>query len=172
LCEPVEQHHSCAQPAASPHDLSESSREPDGTGTQAFAAGSDCCNQAVIKCVHETASDAQHALSSVALHFTGAQESALSPEAKVFVSLGTLAALATGAIDDSLVHLKRQVVVWGGHHIVACELAAESALFQPAFSETLPWHYFHAQRSKSVGDGVEWQHGLLNGVQYFGLRCH
>jgi D-tyrosyl-tRNA(Tyr) deacylase len=88
------------------------------------------------------------------------------------VSLGTLATLATAAVDRRFVHLKRQVVAWGGYHIVACELSAESALFMPKFAQTLPWHYFHAVRTKKVGAAVERQEGLLKAAQFHGLHCH
>jgi hypothetical protein len=159
------------QPTASPNHPVESPCGHHGNGAQSFSQGMNSSDQAHIETSHEKPTSARDTCLPVAMHFASAQEASLSQSAKVFVSLGTLATLATGAVDDH-VHLKRQVIAWGGSHIVACELAAESALFQPAFPETLPWHYFHAQRSKVVGDRVEWQEGVLNGVQYSGLYCH
>ena len=104
-------------------------------------------------------------------YFSHAHEEKLAPGASVYVSLGTLATLATYHRSPSL-HLQRQVVVWGGYHIVACELAAESALYMPNFPSALPWHYFHAARTRVVGAEVETQQGLLQGVQFCGLHCH
>jgi hypothetical protein len=106
------------------------------------------------------------------LYFSQVQEHALPPLASCYVSLGTLATLATAAVDARLVRLKRQVVAWGGYHIVACELSAESALFMPNFAQALPWHYFHAVRTKQVGAAVERQEGALKAAQFHGLHCH
>ena len=158
------------QPNASPHQLLESSHEDHGSGGPGFSSGEVVLHQAALENARKIPSIALHACDYVL--FAGAEETALSPSAKVFVSLGTLATLATGVVDDHLVNLKRQVVAWGGFHIVACELAAESALYEPSFPETLPWQYFHAQRSKYFGDRVELQEGLLHGVRYSGLHCH
>jgi hypothetical protein len=118
----------------------------------------------------EAAADA-----AVHSYFSHAHEDKLAPGASVFVSLGTLATLATYHQATSLhpaIHLQRRVVAWGGYHIVACELAAESALYMPNFPSALPWHYFHAIRTRVVGAEVETQQGVLKGVQCSGLHCH
>jgi hypothetical protein len=108
---------------------------------------------------------------SAILQVFHAQEDKLTPLCKQYVSLGTLATLATAAFNHPFIQLKRQVVAWGGYHIVACELAAQAALFMPNFPQILPWFYFHAERTKNVGSRVERQEGLLKGVHCCGLHC-
>jgi hypothetical protein len=139
---------------------------PDGAAAQAFAPGEECPQEVAV------ANENAHATAAAALHFACVNEAALHPNSKVFVALGTLATVATAAVDHCLVDLKRRVVVWGGGDIVACELAAQKALYMPTFSETLPWHYFHAVRTRKVGDEVQYQEGVLNTVQCSGFHCH
>jgi hypothetical protein len=128
----------------------------------------DECHEISSENAHEALCEAR----GPASYFSLDKEGELAAGSSDFVSLGTLATLATAAVDHSAVHLKRQVVAWGGYHVVTHELAAESALYSPNFSECLPWHYFHAERTKHAGAGVERQEGLLNGVQFRGLHCH
>ncbi len=139
----------------------------DGTVTQPSAVEAAGKSSA-----GETPTQAADTAVPATLHFNYANEAALHPSAKVYVSLGTLATLATAAVDNRRVDLKRGVVVWGGGDVVACELAVESALFMPTFPETLPWHYFHAIRSRNVGDAVQLQEGLLSAVRFPGLSVH
>ncbi len=120
---------------------------------------------------HEALFEARGPVGAVS-YFSHAKEGELAAGSSYFVSLGTLATLATAAVDHSAVLLKRQVVAWGGYHVVTHELAAESALYSPNFADCLPWHYFHAERTKRVGAIVERQEGLLNGAKFRGLHCH
>ena len=145
--------------------------ESQSARTHAVAGRSHAPAGAVTVTAHE-ASEAALPHTPAMLYFSQVQEDSLPPLATCYVSLGTLATLATAAVDARLVRLKRQVVSWGGYHIVACELSAESALFMPNFAQALPWHYFHAVRTKQVGAAVERQEGALKAAQFHGLHCH
>ena len=143
----------------------------DGIGKQANILDEKSSHLVSSERTHEAVGEALHDAATASLHFFHAQENKLTQRCKYYVSLGTLATLATAAIDDRVVRLERQVVAWGGYHIVACEFAAESALYLPNFAESLPWSYFHTERTKKVGSVIERQEGLLKGVQHRGLHC-
>ena len=142
-----------------------------GAAAQPSAAGA-CASSLEAAVENATETPTQAASAPSTSHFNFDNEAALHPSAKVFVSLGTLATIATAGVDSGRFHLKRKVVVWGGGDVVASELAVESALYLPTFSESLPWHYFHALRSRNVDGVVQVQEGLLNAVQYSGLSVH
>jgi len=143
----------------------------DGVGKQGIVLDEESSGLVASECSHQAMSGSLDAAAITSQHFSLAQEDKLTDRCKCYVSLGTLATLATAVVDERAVRLERQVVAWGGYYIVACELAAESALYLPTFAQALPWKYFHAERTKVVDSVVVRQEGLLRGVQYRGLQC-
>jgi len=114
---------------------------PDGTAAQPAAPGlGESSHEVAVENANKTPTQAEHPAVPTTLHFNFANEAALHPNAKVFVSLGTVATLATAAVDNRRVHLKRGVVVWGGGD-VACELAAVAAVRWALAACVVQWEF-------------------------------